>query len=298
MADDGADRGNHHPANAAVRVMRGEPHGGVTFAAVEQQCENAREFSGVARDVRSPDVAAADRADVRAAERFYDEQAEGDRAEEVSSHRDEQRGAERERIHFAPSTNGNVASLLYCAPDGFSTLSNRWNSDSRAAPKSYDFRASAARTRFSSAAFGSRRASVRCGEYARVSRAKPRGSSAASTAAASSARLGVACTPHQSMRGLNSLGKKPRTRKSIATGCAERIGARAARIAEMFCRSVSTRNFRVTCMDSVRTQRAARHSGFRRWASVARALRTALCKSKATKRRMDWAQALVVVGKR
>ena len=53
-----------------------------------------------------------------------------------------------------------------------------------------------------------------------------------------------------------------------------------------FCGSVSPKNFKVTCMDSARTQRAARHSGFRRWTSVARALRTALGKSKATNRRM------------
>src|SRR5580698_1156157 len=298
MANDGADRGDHHPANVAVRIMRGEPDGGVAFAGVEEQCKNAREFSGVARDVRGADIAAADGADVRAAERFYDEQAEGDRAEEVGGHRDEQRGAEWERIHFAPSTNGNAASLVYCAPDGFSTLSNKWNSDSRAAPKSYDFSASVARARFSSAPSGLRRASVRCGENVRVSRAKPSGSSACSTDAASSASLGVACTPHQSTRGWNSLGKKPRTRKSMATGSAERIGASAARMSGTLRGSVSPKNFRVTCMDSGRTQRAARHSGFRRWPSVARALRTSRGKSKATKRRMALAQALAAAGKR
>src|ERR1700689_3105460 len=124
MADDGADRGDHHPTNVAARVMRGEPDGGIAFAGVEEQCEDAREFSGVARDVCGADIAAADCADVRAAEGFDDEQPEGDRAEEVGGQRDEQRGAEWERIHFAPFTNGNAASLLYCAPDGFSTLSN------------------------------------------------------------------------------------------------------------------------------------------------------------------------------
>src|SRR6202451_227349 len=195
MANDGADRGDHHPTNVAARLMRGKPDGGVAFAGVEEQGENAPEFSSAARDVRGSDIAATDCADVRAAERFYDDQPEGDRAEQVGGHRDEQRGPERERIHFAPSTNGNAASLLYCAPDGFSTLSKRWNSDSRAAPKSYVFRASAARSKFSSASFGSKRASVRCGKYARASRAKPSGSRACSTAAARWARFGGGCRP-------------------------------------------------------------------------------------------------------
>ena len=47
-----------------------------------------RERSGVARDVSGADIAAADLADVRAAEGFYDQQAEGDRAEQVGDHRD------------------------------------------------------------------------------------------------------------------------------------------------------------------------------------------------------------------
>src|SRR5277367_6457103 len=296
MADNGADRGDHHPANIAAREVRREPDGCVAFAGVEYERENAGEFSGVARDVGGANIAAANGADVRAAERFHDEQAEGNRAEKVGDHRSEPQEIGLIYGQAMPSTNGNAASLLYCAPDGFSTLSNKWNSDSRAAPKSYDFSASAARARFSRASPGSRRARVRCAEYVRVSRAKPSGSSASSTAAASSARLGVAWTPHQSTRGLNSFGKKPRTRKSMATGCAERIGESAARISGSFCGSVSPRNFRVTCMDSARTQRAARHSGFRRWMSVERALRTALGKSKATKRRMALSQALAAAG--
>ncbi len=82
-ADDGADCGDHHPANIAVGEMRGEPDGGVAFAGVEQQGENSGEFSGVARDVGGADIAAADGADVWAALCFYDEQAEGDRTEKI-----------------------------------------------------------------------------------------------------------------------------------------------------------------------------------------------------------------------
>ena len=55
----------------------------VAFSGVEEQREDSGEFSGVARDVRGADIAAADGADVRAAERFHDEQSEGDRAEKV-----------------------------------------------------------------------------------------------------------------------------------------------------------------------------------------------------------------------
>src|SRR5271170_1855851 len=171
VADDGADGGDHHPADIALSDVCGEPDGSVTFAGVENQRENSSEFSGVACDVGGADIAAADGPDVWAAERFYDEQAEGNRAEKVRQRRDEPRGADEYRVQFVPSTNGNAAILLYCAPDGFSTLSNKWNSDSRAAPKSYDFRASAARARFSRASPGSRRARVRCGENVRVSRA-------------------------------------------------------------------------------------------------------------------------------
>ena len=126
MADDCADCGDHHPTNIATGEMRGEPHGEVALPSVEKQSENSGEGSGVANDVGGADIAAADFADVWAAERFYDEQTEREsRREGRLPWREEPRGADENRVQFVPSTNGNAASLLYCAPDDFSTLSNR-----------------------------------------------------------------------------------------------------------------------------------------------------------------------------
>lgn len=59
----------------------GEEDGDVAFPGVEQQSEDAGEFPGIARDIGGADIAAADLADVRAAEGLDDEQTEGDRAQ-------------------------------------------------------------------------------------------------------------------------------------------------------------------------------------------------------------------------
>ena len=66
VADDGAHGGDHHPADVAVGEIRGDPDGEVAFGGVEEQREDAGDFSGVAGHVGGADIAAADIADVAA----------------------------------------------------------------------------------------------------------------------------------------------------------------------------------------------------------------------------------------
>src|SRR5579864_2546798 len=94
VADYGEDCAQHHPADVPAGPMAGDPDGEVAFCSVEEQGESARNWSGVASDVGGADVAAADAANISAAECLDDEQAERNGAEDVGDD-----GNQRRDVH-------------------------------------------------------------------------------------------------------------------------------------------------------------------------------------------------------
>lgn len=119
----GKDGGDHHPANIAGSEATSEPDGKVTFSGVKNEGENSGEFSGIAGNVGGADVAAADLADVWAAEGADDEQAKGNGAQEIGADGNDDSEVGWHETHCDPLTNGNVATFLYFAPIGCKMLS-------------------------------------------------------------------------------------------------------------------------------------------------------------------------------
>ncbi len=74
---------NHHPCSALVADAPGQPDGCGSFGHVEEQRQDSGQRAGNARDVGGADVAAAGFADVASPEEPGEQQAEGNRAEQI-----------------------------------------------------------------------------------------------------------------------------------------------------------------------------------------------------------------------